>query len=72
MQCLQVKEPEEFTKKQADKEARKAKRQKRAGNAASTITSFLTGTSELLEDDGEAAAPLSDPALCQQGSGAGD
>ena len=69
---MQVKEPEEFTKKQADKEARKAKRQKRAGGeAATTITSFLTGTSDRLEDDSNAAQPSSDAEPSKQQPDAG-
>ncbi|KAK9855132.1 hypothetical protein WJX84_000117 [Apatococcus fuscideae] len=53
-----VKEPEEFTKKLAEKEARKAKRQKRAGGASATsITSFLTGASDRLGDGSSPAQP---------------
>ena len=58
---MQVKEPEEFTKKQAEKEARKAKRQKQAGGgSARSITSFLTGASDRLGDGPDPAQSSAD------------
>ncbi|KAK9867164.1 hypothetical protein WJX84_007941 [Apatococcus fuscideae] len=57
-----VKEPEEFTKKNAEKEARKAKRQKHgAGSSAACITSFLTGTSDRLGDGPDPTQPSGPP-----------
>ena len=65
--AMQVKEPEEFTKKLAAMEARKAKRQKRAGTeSAISITSFLTGASDRLGDGLDPAQPSADPDGLQQ------